>query len=184
MHVEVDHGHPEQPAGAGLLDLHQPRGHRRVVEDAEAAALVGIGVVRAARHVGRHAAREGGAAGGDGGAGGAARALDHRLAPRKADLAYGLRAHAAFADGGDPFGGVGQRQLVIGGARGRVHLDGRQLLLQAIAQHRVARHGKAVARRQGQDELPGIESTHGRILAAQAGFRRPLLNCCRAAKTT
>ena len=183
VHVEIDHGHRQPPPVAGVFRLHEPGRHGSVVEDAEAAALAGVGVVRATRHVGRHALRKGHAAGGDGGPGGSARALDHRLAPGKADLAHRLWADAAFADGGDPFGRVGERQLVVAGTRGHVHPHGRKLLQQAVAQHRVARHGKAMALGQGQDELAGIEGAHGRILERQAEFRRRVLNCCRAAKT-
>ena len=58
VHVEVDDRHLQRAARSvptRVLGLHQSRRHRGVVEDTEAAALVGIGVVGAASDVGGHA---------------------------------------------------------------------------------------------------------------------------------
>jgi hypothetical protein len=55
VHVQVDHQHAQQlPVVAVPFGLHQARGHRHVVEDAVARALVRKGVVGATGQVGGH----------------------------------------------------------------------------------------------------------------------------------
>ena len=63
VHIQVDHSHLQRSTlravKAAPFGLHQARGHRRIIEDTKAAALLSAGVVRAAGHVGGHAGRSG-----------------------------------------------------------------------------------------------------------------------------
>jgi hypothetical protein len=63
VHIQVDHRHLKRCAlravKAAPFGLHQACGHRRIIEDTKAAALLSAGVVRAAGHVGGHAGGSG-----------------------------------------------------------------------------------------------------------------------------
>ena len=81
MHVEVDHPHAQQAAMVAVhLGLHQPCGHRDVVEHTVARALVGMRVMRAAGQIGGHplAAEQCGARRADGGPHRMPCTFDHR----------------------------------------------------------------------------------------------------------
>ena len=58
VNIQIDHSHLQRrtlgAVTAAPFRLHQPGRHRGVIENAEAAALVCAGVVRAAGHVGGH----------------------------------------------------------------------------------------------------------------------------------
>jgi len=73
------------------LVLERAHRHRHVIEDAEALAMAGKGVVRAAGEVHRDPAVEGRARRGDRPADGAMRPLDERRAPREPDPPHGRR---------------------------------------------------------------------------------------------
>ena len=63
VHVQVNHRHAQgrllAAVTTGPFRLHQAGRHRRVIENAKAAAFVCAGVVRAAGHVGGHTGRRG-----------------------------------------------------------------------------------------------------------------------------
>jgi hypothetical protein len=158
--------------------LHHARGHRGVVEDAEARTLVGIGMVGAARQVGRQAAaRQGSAAGLQRGTDRAQRALGHGRRPGKTDLALLRRRQRALGDGSDIGRVVHQRQLAGAGRQGRGQAPLGQLLLEALTQQRVLGHGKTMSIGQGQYELIRIKGLHHDILAQtrqpDAGLGQP-----------
>jgi hypothetical protein len=130
VHVQVDHGHARR-AGAGLaarvLGLHQARGHGHVVEHAITAAAAGAWRGACRRPGWRPRLRACATrAACDGGADRAARALDHRLAPRKADLALRARVQRAARHGVDVGRRVRQRQLAVRGRLGGPEVDAGQ----------------------------------------------------------
>ena len=141
------------------LGLHQSRGDGSVVEDAVAAALVGRGVVGAARQVGGHAAFQRRPCRSDGGSDRTTRPLHHRLAPREADLALQRCAERAFGHRAHVSRRVRERQFTLRSRQGRTQLHARQFN-QPLAQQPVLRHREAMARRQRQNELIGVEGLH------------------------
>jgi hypothetical protein len=130
--------------------------------------LVAVRVVRAAGDIRGDAALECNAARRDRGAHRTARALRHGLAPGKTDLAHDLRVDRAVGDRGDVRGAVDQGQFAV--RRGlRLHeFDRRQLGGEAVAQQLVLAHRETVARRQGQNELGGVENAHDPIVSRGA----------------
>jgi hypothetical protein len=163
--VEVDDGHPQvAPLRAPPLGLHEARGHRGVVEYAEAPALVRVGVMGPAGDVRRQPGAEGRAAGRDRGADRPARTLHHLRAPREPDFAHDLRVDRAVADRLDVPWGVREGEFAVARRLGLQQFQRRHLGGEAIAQHLVLAHREAVARRQGQDELRRVEDPHGAIV--------------------
>ncbi len=164
VHIQVNHRNFHLlafvPPGLGL---HQPSGDRNVVEHTKPAALVRIGMVRAARQVARHALPQGIASSRHGGAHRAAGPLGHGGTPRKADfpLQGGLQSPGAHPL--DVGGRVHQRQLAITGGWGLLHLDDGQLLCEAVTQPAVLAHRKPVALGQRQDKVVGVVSVHGQF---------------------
>ena len=163
MHVEVDDRDAQQLAMHAVpLGLHQARGHRGVVEDTVAAALVGRGVVRAARQVGREPSADGTerrVRGRDRGTDRAARALDHRFAPRKAYFTLLRRAQRAVDHGRQIARCVSEREFAVTGRQRLAKLQAGQAF-ELLAQQPVLRHRKAMPRRQRQHELVGVEGLH------------------------
>ena len=146
---------------ARMFGLHQPGRDRGVVEDTEAAALVGVRMVRAAREVGRQTrARHDGAASLDGGTHRAPSPFRHRRAPGETDLALCRGVQRAGLDGLDVRRQMDQRQFAIAGRQRLAQPHLRQFGREALAQAAVLGHGKAVAAGQGQDEVVGVESVH------------------------
>ena len=76
-----------------------------------------------------------------------------------------------------------QRQLAVR-ARLRLHQpDSGTSRREAVAQQPVLAHGEAVAGRQGQHELVGIEDLHRRHFPVPTSLRECVLDCCNAAKS-
>ena len=173
VHVQVDHRHPQRLARmqAQPLGLHQPRGHRQIVEDAVAAAGVRAGMVRAAGEVGGDALGEGGAGGLDGRADRAPGALGHHRRPGKSDLALRGRRQRAVEDAVDVGRRMRQGQLAATGRQrlGQPHL--RQLGGDAVAQQAVLLHREAVPGGQRQHEVIGIEGLHAGIVSSVTNDR-------------
>ena len=61
---------------------------------------------------------------------------------------------------------VHQRQFAVAGRQRLVHADRRQLALDRLAQQAVLAHREAVARRQLQREVVGVEGLHARVGSA------------------
>ena len=167
VHIQIDDGDFQRLfVLTKPLGLHQACRHCRVVEDTKATALVGIGVMRAARQIGRQAlALEQRCSGSqhtrpDR----AARALHHLGRPRKTNLFLLRCAQAALRYRLDVVRCVNQRQLAVAGGLRHMQLNVRHLLQQSVAQPAVFGHGEAVSRRQRQDKLVGIKSAHRWIL--------------------
>ncbi len=165
MHVQVDDGHAQRATGAVMarvFGLHQPGRHGSVVEDAEAAALVGIGVVRAAGQVGRQPlARHRIATGLDGRAHRAPCPFAHGRAPGETDFSLRAGVQRALADRTDVARRMRQRQLTVAGGQRLPQTHLRPFGGQALAQAPVLRHREAVPAGQGQDEVVGVVSVHG-----------------------
>lgn len=181
MDVAVQHdGAVDAP-----LTLQDADGDGGIVEDAEALAVAGAGVVRAARQVhrdpppARRRLVQRRARGGDGRATGAAGALDHLRAPRKADAPLLQRGQRAFAGGGQVRGLVHQRQLVprcVGRLRqlvGTQHALGQA----ALAHPGVLYHRETVSHRQRQNVAVGVERAHRSAPEPGAGHGIPATLC-------
>ena len=167
VHVEVDHRHARRSGELALrhlLALQHARRHGDVVEHAIPAARISTGVVRAAGQIGRHALALRHARGLHARADRAARAIGHRLAPRKADFALRTRRQRAARHGVDVGRCVRQRQVRVGGGFGLIQNQAGAFLRQSVAQALVLAHRKAVPRRQRQHELSRVESLHQRAL--------------------
>lgn len=161
VHVEIDHGHPQQRRMARPmpLGLHEARRDRDVVEHAVARALVGARVMRSAGQVGGNAIGKRCARRGDRRADRAARPRHHRLAPGEAYLTLLRFAQRAVTDGAHVLGRVRQREFAVARGRRLPHLEPGEPL-EALAQQPVLRHRKAMPGRQRQHELIGVEGLH------------------------
>ncbi len=181
VHVEVDDDDAQRRLG-----LEHAGGDRDVVEDAVAAAARGGGVVGAAGEVGGNALAKGSARRRNRRPDRAARALDHLLAPRKADRALLGRAERSARHRADIRGVVDKGQLRVarrrGLARGEVG-EGRD----PLAQEPVFAARKGVADGQRQEVTIGVKRLHRRHCADSAKTapdalpRATLLECCIAA---
>jgi hypothetical protein len=152
--VEVDDDDP-----ARRLRLQDARGDGDVVEDAVAAAAPRRRVMGAAGQIGGDAFDERGTRGRQRRADRAARALDHLLAPRKADRALLGRAQRPRCHGGDIRGVVDADQVGIADGLRLVSVEvgqGRD----ALAQEPVLGARKAVPGRQRQKVSVGVERLH------------------------
>ena len=170
--VEVDDDDP----AAARLRLQQPRRDGDVVEDAVAAAARRRRVMRAAGEIGGDALDERGARGRDGRADRAARALDHLLAPRKADRALlggAERARRSPPRRSRVVDAQADRRRSAGCGLVRVEVGERR---DALAQEPVLGARKAVPGRQRQEVPVGVEGLHRRRLCGtarpRAGARR------------
>ncbi|MNT20545.1 hypothetical protein D3C72_1558570 [compost metagenome] len=99
-------------------------------------------------------------AGGHRRAGRAPRALHHLVRPREADLALSGGIEPAGRHIGDVVGGMGQCQRRVVGARRLVQGQARHFTHHRVSQHAVLAHREAMAGRQRQDEVVGVESLH------------------------
>ena len=88
VHIQINHRHLQSPSLLPApLGLHQPCGHRHIVENAKPAALVRIGMVGATGQIGGNTFFHGQSGRADGGAHRAPGPLNHALGPRKTDFA-------------------------------------------------------------------------------------------------
>ena len=172
VHVKIDHRdlrRGARSAGAGLalrpFGLNHPCHHRNVVEHAKAAALVGVGVVRAAGQVGGDTFFARHAGGGNACAHRPFGALGHCRAPGKPNLPNHGGFGGSLRNRRDVILGVGQGQLGVRRRQRFAQVDIGQLLGELVAQHAVLGHGETVALWQGQNKLVGIERFHARIVA-------------------
>ena len=162
VNVEVDHCNAKEVAMPPVpLGLHQPRGHRRVVEHAIAAAAIGVGVMRTAGEVGGHTLSQRRARCTDRRPDRAPRPLGHAWRPWKPDLALLRGIQQPFGHRSDVSRGVRQCQLALGCRRRLAHHQPARVRGQPIAQALVLGHRKAMPCRQRQNEVVGIEGLHG-----------------------
>ena len=88
VHIQINHRHLQSPSLLPApLGLHQPCGHRHIVENAKPAALVRIRMVGATSQIGGNTFFHGQSGCADGGAHRAPGPLNHALGPRKTDFA-------------------------------------------------------------------------------------------------
>ena len=127
MYVEVNDGDLQRLAfGSRPFGLHQPCGNRHIVKYAKAAAFVGVGMVRAAGHVrGQASAAQSHAGRSYRGAHRSPSALNHCLAPRKANFALQGRTKRAGGNSVDVVGRMSQRQFAVAGCWRLGQRDGR-----------------------------------------------------------
>ena len=173
VHVAVHDRHaPDAPLG-----LHHARRDRRVVEHAEALAVIRPGVMRAARQIGRQPIGERRAAGRDRAAHRAPRALHHLRGPGEADPADFPVGELTRHQARQVIGRVRQPELVVRGRIGhaqvrRAEQAGRD---HALAQQGVLAHREAVAFRQGQHEVVAVEKLHSFFVNFPRSARRVYL---------